>query len=86
MTNHVTMMVSLMVAAAGVWADAPRLMLDDEILWRETSAPRWWESKRVGKVTECVLPVSKDNHFFGVAAMDKAGHSSQAVFPIPSKE
>ncbi len=57
-----------------------------DILWRETTSPRWQWSKRVGKVTEHWLPLSKDNYFFGVAAVDKDGHRSEAVFPSPAKK
>lgn len=51
------------------------------ILWRETTAPQWQASKRVGKVSECTIPLSKDNYIFGVCAMDKEGHRSEAAYP-----
>ncbi len=56
-----------------------------EILWRETAAAQWEGSVRVGTVTEHVVPLSKDNYFFGVCAVDQTGHRSEAVFPTPSK-
>jgi hypothetical protein len=36
-----------------------------EILWRDTTAPLWEHSVRVGKVTQFTLPLPKDNFFFG---------------------
>ena len=57
-----------------------------DILWRETTAPQWQSSKRVGKVTEITLPLSKDNFIFGVAAVDMTGHRSRAVYPLPAKQ
>lgn len=57
-----------------------------EILWRETTAPQWQHSVRVGKVSEYTLPLSKDNYIFGVCAADRDGHRSEAVYPQPSRE
>ncbi len=57
-----------------------------DILWRETTSPQWQSSKRVGRVTECTLPLSKDNYIFGVAAIDREGHRSRAVYPLPAKQ
>lgn len=56
------------------------------ILWRQTDAPQWQHAAHVGRVTEHTLPLSKDNYFFGVCAVDQEGHRSQAVFPTPSKK
>ncbi len=57
-----------------------------DILWRETTAPEWQWSQRVGIVTEHWIPLSKDNYFYGVAAVDREGHRSEAVFPAPMKK
>ncbi len=55
------------------------------VVWRETTAPQWQFAKRVGKVTEATIPLSKDNYIFGVCAVDDQGHRSEAVFPWPTK-
>ncbi|HEV2883699.1 MAG TPA: M28 family metallopeptidase [Pyrinomonadaceae bacterium] len=55
-----------------------------EIVWRETTSPVWTGSRFVGKVTSfTVLGMSKDNYFFGVRAVDKAGYRSPVSFPRP---
>jgi len=50
------------------------------ILMRETFQPLW-EKKIFVTGNEVTLPYSKDNYFFGVQAVDAAGHESIAVFP-----
>ena len=43
-----------------------------EIVWRDTTAPLWTDSKFVGNVTNYTFKeMSKDNYFFGVRAVDK---------------
>jgi hypothetical protein len=54
-----------------------------EVLWRDTTAPDWTHVIRVGNVTEATIDLSKDNVFFGVRAVDRAGHRSPAAFPQP---
>lgn len=51
-----------------------------EVVWRDTTAPDWQESKAVGNVTEITLPLSKDDLFFGVRAMDTEGYRSPVGF------
>ena len=53
------------------------------IVWRETTAADWQGAKFVGKVTEYKLPLSKDNYYFGVQAVDKDGNVSPASYPTP---
>ncbi|TFW29191.1 M20/M25/M40 family metallo-hydrolase [Duganella callida] len=53
------------------------------IVWRETSAAEWQGSKFVGKVTEFTMPLSKDNVYFGVQAVDGDGNVSPASYPTP---
>jgi len=53
------------------------------IVWRDTSAADWQGSKFVGKVTEYKVPLSKDNYYFGVQAVDKDGNVSPASYPTP---
>jgi len=56
-----------------------------EIVWRDTTASTWTNSKPVGKVTSFVLKgMSKDNYFFGVRAIDNDGNRSPVAFPVPS--
>lgn len=55
-----------------------------EIVWRDTSSPVWTNSLRVGNVTSHTMRgMSKDNYFFGVRAVDAAGHRSPASYPRP---
>lgn len=54
------------------------------IVWRKTDIPYWQHQKFVGNVTEYTLKnISKDNYLFGVEAVDKSGHHSPAVYPLP---
>jgi hypothetical protein len=51
-----------------------------EILWRETSEPRWEVYDFAALAGEAVLKgVSTDNHFFAVRAVGKNGARSIAV-------
>ncbi len=68
------------VAPAGMPADASY-----EIVWRDTDTPTWTTFVNVGTVTSIKLPISKDNVIFGVRSVDKAGHRSIAVLPMPSR-
>jgi hypothetical protein len=55
-----------------------------EIVWRDTTSPVWTNSQFVGNVTDFVIKgMSKDNYFFGVRAVDKAGNKSPVSFPRP---
>jgi peptidase M28-like protein len=55
-----------------------------EIVWRDTTAPVWTNSKAVGNVTSFVMKgMSKDNFFFGVRAIDREGNRSPVVYPRP---
>jgi hypothetical protein len=55
------------------------------IVWRDTTAPDWQHSQFVGKVATITMPVSKDNVFFGVQAVDKDGNVSVATYPVPAR-
>ncbi len=51
---------------------------------RDTTAPFWTNSRRVGKVTSYTMSgMSKDNFFFGVRAIDREGHRSPVSYPRP---
>ena len=55
-----------------------------EIVWRGTTDAIWTNSKFVGDILTYTMPeMSKDNFFFGVRAVDKAGNKSQIVSPKP---
>ena len=69
------------------WMPAPGgLAADYEVLWRETSAPDWQNSRRVGKnETRVTLPISKDNVIFALRSFDEKGHASLAIVPQPER-
>jgi hypothetical protein len=54
-----------------------------EVVWRETTEPDWTHVIRVGDVTEHKVDLSKDNVFFGVRAVSRAGYRSPVAFPQP---
>jgi len=55
-----------------------------EIVWRDTTSAVWTSAQTVGNVTNFVMKnMSKDNYFFGVRAIDKAGNKSPVSFPRP---
>lgn len=57
-----------------------------EVVWRDTTAAGWTNAKFVGKVTTYTASkMSKDNFFFGVRAVDKAGNKSPVVYPRPTR-
>jgi hypothetical protein len=55
-----------------------------EIVWRETTAPDWTHTLKVGNVTTFTVDLSKDNVFFGIRAVDRAGNRSPVAAPQPS--
>ncbi|MQA37906.1 M28 family peptidase [Rugamonas sp. FT29W] len=67
-----------------VWqANAEPDLAGYRIVWRDTSAAEWQGSQFVGKATEFTLPLSKDNYYFGVQAIDTEGNASPASYPTP---
>jgi len=54
-----------------------------EVVYRESTAPEWEHAVLVGDVTAVTLDISKDNVFFGVRGIDRAGRHSPAAFPVP---
>jgi Zn-dependent M28 family amino/carboxypeptidase len=55
-----------------------------EVVYRDTTAPEWTNAIPVGNVlTYVVKGMSKDNYFFGVRAVDKAGNKSPVSYPRP---
>jgi len=58
-----------------------------EIVWRDTISPFWTNSLFVGNVNAYTAKeMSKDNYFFGVRAVDKAGNKSPVSFPRPMSQ
>ena len=54
------------------------------IVWRETTAPDWQQSRDVGNATrETLVGISKDDYSFGVQAYDRDGNISVAAYPRP---
>jgi hypothetical protein len=55
-----------------------------EIVWRDTTAATWTNSRPVGNVLSFTMKgMSKDNYFFGVRGVDKEGNRSPATYPRP---
>ena len=54
-----------------------------EVVWREMTEPEWTHVIRVGDVTTTTIDMSKDNVFFGVRAVGRAGHRSPVAYPQP---
>ena len=68
------------------WEPSPGgLATGYEVLWRATSSPEWEHTDAVGNVTRATVKESKDNVIFAVRAVDKAGHKSLPVVPIPER-
>ncbi|HEY5884991.1 MAG TPA: M28 family metallopeptidase [Pyrinomonadaceae bacterium] len=56
-----------------------------EIVWRDTTAATWTNSRPVGNVMTYTLKgMSKDNYFFGVRAVDRQGNRSPVRYPRPA--
>jgi hypothetical protein len=70
-----------------VWEPSPGgLATSYELLWRETTAPYWHESRAVPQgATRITVPISKDNVIFAVRALDAKGNPSVAVVPLPER-
>lgn len=56
-----------------------------EVVWRATSSPEWEHVEKVGNVMRVTLKVSKDNVILAVRAVDREGHRSPAVVPVPER-
>jgi Zn-dependent M28 family amino/carboxypeptidase len=55
-----------------------------EVVYRDTTAAEWTNTIPAGNVlTYVVKGMSKDNYFFGVRAVDKAGNKSPVSYPRP---
>jgi hypothetical protein len=56
-----------------------------EVIWRATSSPVWEHAQNVGNVTTTMMKLSKDNLIFAVRAVDREGHRSLPVVPLPER-
>jgi hypothetical protein len=69
-----------------VWEASPGgLATSYEVLWRDTESGDWTHAQDAGNLTKATLPLSKDNVFFAVRAVDAKGHRSLAVVPVPER-
>ncbi|PYV94579.1 MAG: peptidase M28, partial [Acidobacteria bacterium] len=68
------------------WEPSPGSRTDAyEVLWRATTSAEWEHTQAVGNVTRTTLPISKDNAIFAIRAVDKEGHRSLPVVPMPER-
>jgi hypothetical protein len=68
------------------WEASPGgLATEYEVLWRATTSPEWEHVQKFGNVTRATLKRSKDNVIFAVRAVDRAGHRSLPVVPVPER-
>jgi len=68
------------------WQPAPGAVDHYELLWRDTISFDWQYVRNVppgdpGRPITIDVPISKDNVYFGVRAVDKAGHPGLVVVP-----
>jgi len=56
-----------------------------EVLWRATTSAEWEHVQKVGNATRTTLKLSKDNVIFSVRAVDREGHRSLSVVPVPER-
>jgi Peptidase family M28 len=68
------------------WDASPGgLASEYELLWRATSSPEWEHVQKCGQATRITVHLSKDNVIFAVRAVDRAGHRSLPVVPVPER-
>jgi hypothetical protein len=68
------------------WNASPgRRAAEYEVLWRATSSPEWEHVQKIGNATRITLKLSKDNVIFAVRAVDREGHRSLPVVPVPER-
>ncbi|MFF3752601.1 M20/M25/M40 family metallo-hydrolase [Streptomyces sp. NPDC002018] len=56
-----------------------------EVVWRETTAPEWTHLTEADGATSHTVDLSKDNVFFGVRAVNRAGLRGPVAFPVPQR-
>jgi hypothetical protein len=68
------------------WSAAPGgRAAEYEVLWRTTAIPEWEHVQKIGNATRTTLKLSKDNVIFAVRAVDREGHRSLPVVPVPER-
>jgi Peptidase family M28 len=68
------------------WEASPGgLAAEYEVLWRATTSPEWEHAQKVAGATRATLKLSKDNVIFAVRAVDRVGHRSLPVVPVPER-
>ncbi|MGD1077868.1 MAG: M28 family metallopeptidase [Candidatus Sulfotelmatobacter sp.] len=67
------------------WDAPPGGTAEYEVVWRATTSPEWEHAQGVGSVTRATLKISKDNVIYAVRAVDRAGHRSLPVVPVPER-
>ena len=55
------------------------------VLARETTAPTWQRRIEVGNQPRATVRLSKDDYIFAVQAVDRDGHESIPVLPLPAR-
>lgn len=55
-----------------------------EIVWRDSTEPRWTHARQVGNVTTATIEgLNKDDNQVGVRAIDRNGNRSPVAYPVP---
>jgi Zn-dependent M28 family amino/carboxypeptidase len=68
------------------WEASPGgLATEYEVVWRATTSPEWEHVQNVGNATRTTMKLSKDNVIFAVRAVDRSGHRSLPVVPVPER-
>ena len=67
------------------WEASPGSAAEYDVVWRATTSPEWEHAQGVGSATRATLKLSKDNVIFAVRAVDRAGHRSLPVVPVPER-
>lgn len=68
------------------WEPSPGgLAAEYVVLWRATTSAEWDHSLAVGNEKRATLKVSKDNVVFALEAVDREGHRSLPVVPVPGR-
>ncbi|MBL8760822.1 MAG: M20/M25/M40 family metallo-hydrolase [Phycisphaerae bacterium] len=57
-----------------------------EVVWRDTTAAVWTNTRDAGNAHTLTLPLSKDDFFFGVRSYDRDGHRSPVVFAAAARD
>lgn len=56
-----------------------------EVVWRATTSPEWEHVQNAGSATRTTMKLSKDNVIFAARAVDRSGHRSLPVVPVPER-